>query len=223
MDKVQITHYSDILCVWAYVSQVRVDELLDCFPDQVEMHYRYLHVFGDVAGKMERDWSYRGGLEGYAEHVRDVAEQFPHVKIHPDVWTGHTPASSMPAHLVLCAVRLLVKSGHVQQDAHATLAWAIRQAFFRDAADLTQQEILLDMAEEQGVRRALLQELLAGGRAHAALADDLETARQQNLHSSPTLVFNEGRQRLTGNVGYRILEANVRELLERPEGQSSWC
>jgi hypothetical protein len=28
---------------------------------------------------------------------------------------------------------------------------------------------------------------------------------------------------LTGNVGYRILEANIRELLDSPPGQQSWC
>jgi hypothetical protein len=37
------------------------------------------------------------------------------------------------------------------------------------------------------------------------------------------LLFNEGRQRLTGNVGYRIIEANIRELLEGAPGQLSWC
>ena len=30
-------------------------------------------------------------------------------------------------------------------------------------------------------------------------------------------------QMLTGNVGYRVLEANVRELLHNPGGQQSWC
>jgi hypothetical protein len=37
-------------------------------------------------------------------------------------------------------------------------------------------------------------------------------------------LFNEGRQVLTGNVGYRVIEANVRELLRQPsDDQSSWC
>jgi len=40
---------------------------------------------------------------------------------------------------------------------------------------------------------------------------------------SPTLIFNEGRQRLNGNVGYRVIEANIRELLHNPPGEESWC
>lgn len=37
------------------------------------------------------------------------------------------------------------------------------------------------------------------------------------------MTFNEGRQTLSRNVGYRVLEANIRELIERPAGQQSWC
>jgi predicted DsbA family dithiol-disulfide isomerase len=51
----------------------------------------------------------------------------------------------------------------------------------------------------------------------------MQLAKDQDVRSSPTLLFNEGRQRLSGNVGYRIIEANVRELLDRPIVQHSWC
>lgn len=65
--------------------------------------------------------------------------------------------------------------------------------------------------------------MIATGAAHAALAEDLELARTQSIAASPTLLFNEERQRLTGNVGYRTIEANIRELLESTPGQLSWC
>jgi predicted DsbA family dithiol-disulfide isomerase len=65
--------------------------------------------------------------------------------------------------------------------------------------------------------------LVESGAAHAALAADLELARDNQVRASPTLLFNEGRQRLTGNVGYRVIEANVRELLQSPAGGQSWC
>ena len=35
--------------------------------------------------------------------------------------------------------------------------------------------------------------------------------------------LNEGRQLLAGNVGYRVIEANIRELLDTPGDQQSWC
>jgi hypothetical protein len=36
--------------------------------------------------------------------------------------------------------------------------------------------------------------------------------------------MNEGRQKLFGNVGYRIVEANIQELLREPNPDlASWC
>jgi len=36
--------------------------------------------------------------------------------------------------------------------------------------------------------------------------------------------MNDGRQKLFGNVGYRLLEANVQELRRRPaKDEASWC
>ena len=40
---------------------------------------------------------------------------------------------------------------------------------------------------------------------------------------SPTFSFNEGRQRLSGNVGYRIIAANIRELTEPAALLQAWC
>ncbi len=222
-DVVRIDHYSDVLCVWAYVSQIRCDELLERFPGQVEIDCRYFHVFGDVESKIVKGWRDRGGLAGYAEHVQGVARAFPHAEVHPDAWLKNAPASSMPAHLALCAVRLLVEEGEADHGATLAVAWRIREAFFRDAIHLDEPGTLHRLVALGGVDADAVDALVANGRAHAALAGDLEVARQQDVRSSPTLIFNEGRQRLTGNVGYRILEANVRELLDRPHDQSSWC
>ncbi len=61
------------------------------------------------------------------------------------------------------------------------------------------------------------------GEAYAQLAKDAELVKAHNVTVSPTLIFNEGRQRLNGNVGYRVIEANIRELLHNPAGEQTWC
>ena len=223
MEHIRITHFSDALCVWAYVSQIRLDELRGHFHERVELNYRYFHVFGNVAGKMEAAWKDRGGVRAYSEHVRSVVEQFGHVALHPEAWVRTTPQSSMPAHLVLCALRLLEASGSVPPGAQERAAWAIRQALFRDARDISRHDVLMTLAEALSLPVSDIEHTLNTGAAHAALSEDLDMARTQGIQASPTLLFNEGRQRLTGNVGYRIIEANIRELLESAPGQQSWC
>ncbi len=223
MEPIRITHFSDTLCVWAYVSQIRVDELEKTFPGSVELDYRYFHVFGNVARKIDTGWKERGGLQGYCEHVRSVVEKFPHVTLHPQTWAANTPQSSMPSHLLLCAVRVLEQRAEVAGRSLERTAWALRQEFFERCRDISRQEVLLAATEELGLPMAAIERTLASGAAHAALTEDLDLARQHGIQASPTLLFNEGRQRLTGNVGYRILEANIRELVESAPGQLSWC
>jgi len=222
-EPIRIVHFSDILCVWAYVSQIRCDELLSAFAGRISMDCRYIHVFGAVQNKMDSQWGDRGGIDAYSAHVREVAEPFDHVEVHPDVWRSNTPESSMPSHLLLCGVRSLEHAGDVASGATARVSWAVREAFFRDCADVGARDVLLGIAEGCAIPMATLERQLGSGAAHAALAADLEAARDQQVRSSPTLLLNDGRQRLIGNVGYRVIEANVSELLDRPEEQHSWC
>lgn len=224
MNAIPIQHFSDVLCVWAYVSQRRIDELKQQFGDRVRLDYHYVPVFGHAQQKLHAQWSQRGGVEAYGKHVREVVARFEHCTIHPDVWVKNTPRSSLPAHLLLCAVRLL---GDGAMDANGNtpferMAWAIREAFFRDLVDVSQQHALLAIAGRLGLPAQEIETHLQSGAAHALLSEDIALARDQSVRASPTLLFNEGRQMLTGNVGYRVIEANVRELLREPAG-SSWC
>ena len=41
MQPIRVVHFSDVLCVWAYVSQIRMDELQHQFADAVVVEYRY--------------------------------------------------------------------------------------------------------------------------------------------------------------------------------------
>jgi len=223
MEPIRIMHFSDALCVWAYVSQVRIDELRKEFPDAVELDYRYFPVFGNVPGKMEASWKDRGGVRGYSEHVRSVVDKFGHVALHPQAWVRDTPQSSLPAHIFLCAVRLLETAGSAPPGTLEHVAWAVREAFFKDARDISRHGVLLDIVRGLSLPVGELAQMIESGAAHAALAQDLDLARTHGIQASPTLLFNEGRQRLTGNVGYRIIEANIRELVESAPGQLSWC
>jgi predicted DsbA family dithiol-disulfide isomerase len=226
MDPIRIQHFSDVLCVWAYVHQVRVDELCAELGDRVRLEYRFLRVFGDRC-RLEDRWRERGGLPAYNEHVKEVVAGFDHVTVHPDIWLRSAPRSSVPCHLVLAAVRLLesrgVSDGGFPPGTLARALQGVRRAFFTELVDLSSSRKVMEIVEGLGLPIGAIDTCLASGEAHAAFSTDLELAGRQHVRVSPTLIFNEGRQRLTGNVGYRVLEANVRELLKRPAGQHSWC
>jgi predicted DsbA family dithiol-disulfide isomerase len=223
---VRVAHFSDVLCVWAYVSEVRIDELRGEFGGRVEVAHHVCSVFGNTRSKLVEGWADRGGMEGYAAHVQSVVEGFEHASIHPRTWAKVRPASSLPCHLDVMAVRILARQERVPARTVRRLLRAYRVAFFCDARDVSAAGVRHELLVELGLDTealAAVRVLHDSGEAHAELAGDLALARRLDVRVSPTLVFNQGRQHLNGNVGYRIIEANVRELLERPEVAHSWC
>lgn len=79
------------------------------------------------------------------------------------------------------------------------------------------------IAKKLGLKSKVIQAQIDSGEAYALLSKDFDLVKEHTVNVSPTLIFNEGRQRLNGNVGYRVIEANIRELLHNPPNEQSWC
>lgn len=223
MKKIQITHFSDVLCVWAYVSQVRINELIDNFGENVDFEYLFFSVFGNALGKIDKAWENKGGRKAYSQHVQKIVSEFGHLEVHTDVWVKDAPHSSLPCHLYLCAAQIAEKNGTLESGSFNQLAWQMRKSFFSEARNISNNKIIREIIEEQRLPISEFEVNISNGKAYAVLSEHMQNALDKQVRSSPTLTFNEDRQRLTGNVGYRILEANVRELLERPGDQQTWC
>ena len=102
--------------------------------------------------------------------------------------------------------------------------WAFRCAFFRDCRDIACWDVQCELAEALGVDIGAIEKRFHDGTAFARLAADYQDADKMRIEGSPSFVLNEGRQKLYGNVGFRIIEANIQELLRVPGGnQASWC
>jgi len=227
---ITISHFSDVLCIWAYIAQIRVDELKREHAAAVDLQYHFFPVFGAVDALLEKNWSAQGGVGAYNKHVLSLLDKFDHIQVNPNLWLINQPKSSLPCHLHFKAVQLLEAEGHLPPDPDAghnscfeSYAWRVRQAFFKDAENVSDYDVLMYLAEQHGLPVNLVEEKINSGEAHAAMDLDLQLARKYNIVGSPTLIFNEGRQSIYGNVGYRVIEANIRELLQQPENQSSWC
>lgn len=225
MDPIRISYFSDVLCVWAYIAQIRLDELTANFPDNVLIDYHFVPVFGNAREKLENRWRDRGGLKGYSDHVHSVIQKFNHITVHPDIWTELVPPSSTSCHLFLHAIQLLELKQIIanSENMFKKATWAFREAFFTKLADIADRNVQFEIAEQLGLPIADLEAQITSGEAYAQLSKDLDLVKEHTVSVSPTLIFNEGRQRLNGNVGYRVIEANIRELLHNPSGEQSWC
>jgi predicted DsbA family dithiol-disulfide isomerase len=229
---IHITYVSDVLCIWAYVAEARLEELRREFGPSIELEYRFIPIFGSTRHRIGEGWKERGGYAGFGKHVRKVAKAFPHVTVNERVWNEVVPTTSATAHEMLCAARLLTDEAAVSSSRRADLGgrtifeeatWQIRSAFFEHALDVSDRDVLLDVLGRAGIPTPALEAKLKSGEAMAELCRDIELRDQHKIEGSPTYYLNEGRQKLYGNVGYRVVSANLRELLEQPGHQASWC
>lgn len=231
-DKIRISYFSDVLCVWAYIAQIRLDELKRQYNDQIEIHYHFLPLFGCTEDRIGHGWRDRGGYPGFGEHIRDVCKEFDHIDVHPDIWVRNAAKTSANSHLFLKAVQLLEeeppllvlgKEKATNNSVFEELAWRVRLAFFKHNKDISRLDCLYSIADKLKLPVDLIAEKISNGEAMAALCQDAELKDQFRVEGSPTYILNEGRQKLYGNLGYKIIEANVQEILHRPENQATWC
>ena len=213
-----IDYYSDVLCVWAWIAQRRIDELNQILEDKIEIRYRYVDVFGDVPTKMNTQWKQKGGYVGFAEHVQKSASAFDDAGLNSKIWTEVKPASSASAHLVLKAVEIVY-----DQNKSIDMALEFRSAFFVDALDIGSLDVLYDLVNANDLDRNKVEGSIHDGSAMAALMGDYHKSKQESVKGSPSYVIDGGRQTLYGNVGYRVLLANIEELVKNPTDEASWC
>ena len=157
MTVVQVSYFSDVLCIWAYATQARIDAVKEKFGDTVRVDRRFCSVFGDTARKITSTWRDKGEYVGFNAHLRAVSLQFPHIEVHPDIWLKTRPPTSASAHLFMTAVQHWQQERPKEgQSALATsifdkVMWAFRCAFFRDCRDIARWDVQCELAEALGV------------------------------------------------------------------------
>ena len=215
---IDIDYYSDVLCVWAWIAQPRLEQLEKQWGNRISVRHHFVDIFGDCEKKIPARWGETDGYEKFAEHVKHSAKPFDEAIINEDIWMASRPRSSAQAHLVLRAADLVAGP-----ELMCELALRIRRAFFVEAKDVSNPDLLLELASASGIDAGQIRQCLNDGSAIAALTSDLRNAADRGVRGSPTWVLNEGRQVIYGNVGYRVLNANVEELINRPIEEASWC
>ncbi|MCU7959295.1 MAG: DsbA family protein, partial [gamma proteobacterium symbiont of Bathyaustriella thionipta] len=218
----RIECFSDVLCVWAYGGDVRFQRLREHFAGQIEFKPRFVTLFGAAHQRIESGWKEQGAYAGFNAHLHEVCADWPHIQLHADVWLKDAPQSSLLPHLFLKEAELYL--AHVENGSQIfnNLIWQLREAFFRDNRNISRLDVLQAITAENDLPWESIEPYLQDGQAHAQLFLDREAAEQYHINGSPTLIFNEGRQTIYGNVGYRVIEANINELLRNPHhGEAS--
>ena len=231
-EPVHLTYFSDLLCIWAYAAEARVNEVRQKFGARIVITERICSIFHDTEQHIGRGWKARGSWSGFNTHLAEVAAKFDHIVLHPELWVKVRPASSMGPHLFIKAAKrverrlslpLFENGGHARLPSEH-LAWQFRLAFFRDGRDIASYKVQREVATSLGLPCDEIELEIENGSAFGSLGEDIEVCKRFDIKGSPTFSLNEGRQKLYGNVGYHVIEANIQELLRKPTAsEASWC
>ena len=62
MTKITLDYFTDVLCIWAYVAQIRLDELNQEFDDKIQVNEHCVALFGNTEKRIGEGWKDKGWL-----------------------------------------------------------------------------------------------------------------------------------------------------------------
>ena len=186
---VEIDVVSDVMCPWCYVGKRRLEKALSEVPEDIEVkiHWRPFQLDPTIPPEGRDRKKYLADKFGTPEQVAE--------KYDPIRQAGE--AEGIPFNFDGIAV------SPNTLNAHRVLRWAeqvglqnemaerLFQAYFIDAADLTDNAVLTDLAVEVGLERDVVERLLAGDADLKEVQDEMVHYQQMGVRSVPTMIVGK--------------------------------
>jgi predicted DsbA family dithiol-disulfide isomerase len=178
---------SDVVCPWCIIGYKQVERALTLLPEPVEAEFHW-HPFElnpdmppegeDAAEHIARKYG-RSPDEGkkVRAHIRDTAESL-----------GFPFGEGGARRLVntFAAHKLLTRAGKKQ----TALKLALFAAYFQQGRDVSDESVLLDIAEEVGLDRATCADWLADEALSQQVRGEEAYWRNENISGVPAIIFD---------------------------------
>ena len=200
--KLHITAYSDYVCPWCYIGLQRIERLQREFPVEVEWRPFELHpetprTGADLRGRLGNS----ARAAAYTNNILALARDSELPMRMPMVVAN--------SHLSLEAAEFAREHG-----GFGAYHRALFRAYFEDARDIGDAEVLCELARSCGVDDQGLRQALADGRYAAAIDRITAEAREAEVLSTPTFMYEGGFQ-LVGAQDYEVFASVTARLLAR--------
>lgn len=187
MTQLRIDIVSDVVCPWCIIGYKQVEKALTLLPEPVEAEFHW-HPFElnpdmppegeDAAQHIARKYG-RSPEEGkqVREHIKATAEGlgFPFCE-----GGARRLVNTFAAH------KLLTKAG----DNQTALKLALFSAYFQQGQDVSDEAVLLDIAENVGLDRAACAEWLADEALSQQVRGEQAYWHNENISGVPAIIFD---------------------------------
>jgi len=185
---------SDPICPWCYIGKARLDQAIaETGLDPFDVSWRIFQLNPDMPPEgMERQQYLQakfGGADSAKktyDRVRQYAEasglklDFDAIRKTPNTFDAHR--------LIRWARTTGNQSAVVQQ---------LFRRYFEEGQDISDREVLLEIAEKAGMERSVIEQLLAGDADRELLAEEEDAARRMGVNGVPCFIIG-GRYVLQG-------------------------
>ncbi|MBK0327048.1 DsbA family oxidoreductase [Rhodobacteraceae bacterium F11138] len=176
---------SDPICPWCYIGKTYLDQALAAVPDHpfvIQWHPFQLNPDMPPEGMDRRDYleAKFGGQEGAVRAYAPVAERAEAAGLKINFEGMRRTPNTLDAH------RLIHWAGIESKQTQAVDA--LFHAFFVEARDIGDHEVLADIADGIGMDAAVVSRLLASDADRADIAKRDAHSREMGVNSVPTFI-----------------------------------
>jgi len=203
--------FSDIVCPWCFIGSVRLEQALKSLAGEVEAELCYHPFF------LDPDLPPQGVL--LQEKLR---KKFG---VEPKQLWGRVEAAAADSGLALDlslqprmyptgAAHTLLRHAH-PKGTQPELALALFRAYFQDAKNIADENVLADVAERHGFTRDEAVELATAPAELELTRDAALSAAQGGIRGVPFFIFS-GRLAISGAQSTSVLAGAIRQALLQP-------
>lgn len=170
---VKLDIISDPICPWCYIGKTHLDKALAEIPDHpfvIEWHPFQLNPVMPAAGMGRRDYleAKFGGKEGAVRAYAPVVESAEKAGLSIDFEGMQRTPNTIDAHRLIHWAGIERKQG--------TMVDALFDAYFAQARDIGDPEVLVEIAAKVGMEADVVRQLLSSD-------NDIEDIRNRDAHS----------------------------------------
>nr|WP_321252687.1 DsbA family oxidoreductase [uncultured Ruegeria sp.] len=210
---VKLDILSDPICPWCYIGKTHLDKALAAIPDHpfvIEWHPFQLNPDMPDAGMDRREYLERkfGGKDGAVQAYVPVVEHAENAGLKIDFEGMKRTPNTLDAH------RLIHWAGiEGKQDA---VVDALFDAYFVQARDIGDHEVLADIADSQGMDAAVVMKLLKSDADRDDIRNRDTHSREMGVGSVPTFIV-ANKHAVPGAQQPEMWEKVIREIMSQLE------
>ena len=208
---VKLDILSDPICPWCYIGKTQLDRALDAIPDHpftIEWHPFQLNPDMPAGGMDRRAYleAKFGGKDGAVQAYAPVAAQAEKAGLAIDFEGMQRTPNTIDAH------RLIHWAGIEQRQ--SLVVQRLFEAYFRDARDIGDAEVLCDVADAAEMDASIVRRLLASDADIQMVRDRDAHSREMGISSVPTFIV-ANQHAVPGAQPPELWEKVIREVMAR--------